>query len=193
MSQVNGSVKIFLIFVFTLIFFVSILEAQNLDLSILKIVNGTPQPIFDIPKIVISSDYFAGLLGFSSILINPSQTLITFGVTLGEVEFFKDLFQRPRPFQTYDWVIKRANASGYSMPSGHSAMAFESAYIWSEYFPQFSPLFFSIATYVAISRVYYGVHYPSDVIIGGIIGYLTAFTISKNLKNYPVIQFSYAF
>ncbi len=189
----NNSVKIFLFIAFCLPLSISIFGSQNLDLSILKMVNRTSQPIFDIPKAVISSDYFAGILGLSSILINPDQTLITFGVTLGEVEILKNLFQRPRPFQTYDWVIKRADVSGYSMPSGHSAMAFESAYIWSEYFPQLSPLFYSIATYVAISRVYYGVHYPSDVIIGGIIGYLTAFTISKNFKNYPVIQFSYAF
>ncbi|BBJ28721.1 phosphatase PAP2 family protein [Athalassotoga saccharophila] len=189
----DGHVKIFLIFAFILIFSVNIFGSQDLDLSILKMVNGTPQPIFDVPKAVISSDYFAGILGLSSIFISPYQTLVTFGITLGEVEILKNIFERPRPFQTYDWVVKRADASGYSMPSGHAAMAFESAYIWSEYFPRFSPLFYALATYVAISRVYYGVHYPSDVIIGGIIGYLTAFTVSKNFKSYPVIQLSYAF
>lgn len=167
---------------------------NNLDISILKIVNGSDEPWFDLMKPIISTDYFAGIVGISPIFIDQEQTLLSFGFTLSEVEIFKILFHRPRPFQTYNWVIKRADAQGYSMPSGHSAMAFEAAYIWSEYFPQFSPIFYSIAAYIAVSRIYYGVHYPSDVLVGAIIGYFNAKMVS-NLFKPKTMSFSvnYAF
>lgn len=185
-------VRVRFVFLFLFLVLSFIVFGKNLDLTLLKVINYTPEPLFDLTRPVISSDYFAGFLGISSLFLNPTQTVITFGVTLGEIEFLKNIFKRARPFETYDWVIKRANASGYSFPSGHAAMAFESAYIWSEYFPQLSPVFYLMAICVAISRVYYGVHYPSDVIFGSFMGYLTAFVISKNLKK-TSFQISYDF
>jgi len=183
----------FFIFSITLISFYAF-ASESMDLTLLKSINGTDEPWFDVMKPVISTDYFAGIVGMSPFFLNQNQTLLSFGLTLGEVEFFKLIFHRPRPFQTYNWVVKRANASGYSMPSGHAAMAFEAAYIWSEYFPQFSFIFYSLATYIAISRVYYGVHYPSDIVVGSILGYLNSKIVSQitNSKTLSV-GFSYNF
>ncbi len=152
--------------------------AANLDARILRFVNTPDQPWYDLSEPVISGDWFAYAIGLSSVLIDPEQGALSAGLTGLEVLGMKTLLKRPRPFKTFSWVKDRVSETGYSMPSGHSAMAFEAAYIWSERFPQFSVLFYSLATYVAVSRVYYGVHYPSDVVVGAAIGYFTARLVS---------------
>jgi len=60
--------------------------------------------------------------------------------------------------------------SGYSFPSSHAVNNFAAALILSFFLPRAKWWFFGFAAIVAFSRVYVGVHYPSDVIGGGIIG-----------------------
>jgi membrane-associated phospholipid phosphatase len=162
--------------------------AKNIDAEILKAINGHDCWLYNRTSDMISTDTFGVVVGFSPILVAPKVSLVSAALTGIEVLLLKNIVRRPRPFKKYKWDIKRAEASGYSMPSGHAAMAFESAYIWSEHFPKLSLLFYSMATYISISRVYYGVHYPSDVLIGAAIGYFTAYVTSKviepsNLKS----------
>lgn len=57
-----------------------------------------------------------------------------------------------------------------SFPSGHSASAFAFATAASMEEPRLRPLLFPLAAAVATSRVYTGVHYPGDVLVGSAIG-----------------------
>ena len=68
-----------------------------------------------------------------------------------------------------------------SFPSGHATTAFSAFVALSLLIPKFSKLFLSIALLIALSRVVLGVHYLSDVIIGGIIGTLWAYYLYNRI------------
>jgi undecaprenyl-diphosphatase len=57
-----------------------------------------------------------------------------------------------------------------SFPSGHACNAFMIAIILAERLRRKRYVFYGLATVVALSRIYVGVHYPSDVIAGSCLG-----------------------
>jgi undecaprenyl-diphosphatase len=60
--------------------------------------------------------------------------------------------------------------SDYSFPSGHACSAFAAAVVLMAFLPRLRWVLLTIATLVAVSRVWLGVHYPSDVIAGAALG-----------------------
>ena len=60
----------------------------------------------------------------------------------------------------------------YSFPSGHTLSSFAVAKVLSMYFIEYKLIFMAIASLIAVSRMYLYVHYPTDVIAGGILGIL---------------------
>jgi len=70
-----------------------------------------------------------------------------------------------------------------SFPSGHATAAFTSAYVFSSQYPRLTIPLYVLATSIAISRIYLGKHYPSDVIAGAAIGTAAGFVVMKN-KNF---------
>lgn len=89
----------------------------------------------------------------------------------------KNVFQRPRPFTEYEFDLIINPPNGYSMPSGHSATSFASAFIVYKADKRFGIIAILIAVMIAISRVYLTVHYPTDVIVGAVIGCLCSYVI----------------
>lgn len=92
----------------------------------------------------------------------------------------KNFFMRVRPDLSFD---------SYSFPSGHATIAFAAAYIFSKQRRYFAWFFYVLAILTAISRIYLGRHYPSDVLAGAatgiFIGFLTydIFLKKLNFKN----------
>lgn len=66
---------------------------------------------------------------------------------------------------------------GKSFPSSHAVNNFAAALTLSHFYREYKWVFFSIAAFIAFSRVYVGVHYPLDIISGAVLGLLISFCI----------------
>ncbi|MBX3022969.1 MAG: phosphatase PAP2 family protein [Bdellovibrionales bacterium] len=96
----------------------------------------------------------------------------------------KKAVDRPRPFNNPEissWVRKVGHAHGPSFPSNHAANCFAGATVLSFYFRRRRYFFYSFAGLIALSRPALGVHYPSDVIAGAILGFTVAKLVEVSL------------
>ena len=96
------------------------------------------------------------------------------------VHVIKRITNRPRPYITLKNITEASIPfEPYSFPSGHTTAAFSLAVTLTLYTPiwELECLFLALASLIGLSRVYLGVHYPSDVLIGGLIGAVCAYVI----------------
>ena len=104
----------------------------------------------------------------------PRATLAALGAVAAAglaVTIFKELFDRARPPVAGIDAVGAIPASA-SFPSGHSATAFAAAVAVGLFYPKLRPPLLALAAVVALSRVYLGVHYASDVVAGSLLGVL---------------------
>ena len=121
-------------------------------------------------------------------LLSGKETIVSIGIRMVMVIVFsqtvvflvKRLVHRPRPFKVLANIInnKPPNCQ-YSFPSGHTCAAFSLAFVLAASFPELSLVFFILASLVGFSRVYLGVHYPTDVLVGVITAYAAFFLDSR--------------
>lgn len=95
------------------------------------------------------------------------------------IHYLKKLINRPRPFLKLSNVNTfKTNLKDYSFPSGHTTAAFSICVSLALSFPGLSLILVLTALVIGFSRIYIGVHYPTDVIVGMLIG--TTFAILNN-------------
>lgn len=86
------------------------------------------------------------------------------------VQLLKRIVSRMRPYNRLENIEPLRREKDHSFPSGHTAAIFSTAVILNTYLPGAAAIFYGLAMLVGYSRVYIGVHYPSDVIAGSIVG-----------------------
>lgn len=98
----------------------------------------------------------------------------------------KPLVARPRPFLINTAVIPTISPpSGFSFPSGHTFSAFASSTVMLLDRPRYTKagvICIISAVIIAFSRLYFYVHYPTDVLVGVIMGAAAAFAVHNIFK-----------
>ncbi|HET6991159.1 MAG TPA: phosphatase PAP2 family protein [Bacteroidia bacterium] len=166
--------------------FANFLSAQNADIHWLRCINQPYNPQLDnamkftsnsVTPIIIGVP--VGILTYDLIchssMDEKRKPLVIFSAlaTTSVIAFgLKYSVNRPRPFVTYPDIIKKGYAGSKSFPSGHTSSAFALATSISLEYPKW---YYIVPSYmwactVGYSRMRLGVHYPSDVFAGAIIG-----------------------
>jgi undecaprenyl-diphosphatase len=96
----------------------------------------------------------------------------------GVAEIIRLFYHRPRPF-VYHSVSKLFSESSYSFPSGHTIFFFALAAAVYFYNPRAGNWLFVLAAVIGVARIAAGVHYPSDILAGAILGIITAYIMVK--------------
>lgn len=119
------------------------------------------------------------------------KLLIALGVAIALADSIsyrgiKTYIERPRPFENptiSTWVRRVGTAHGTSFPSNHAANCFAAAVVLGWYFKRGRIAFYTLAGAVALSRISLGVHYPSDVLAGAILGYIVGLLVTSELAK----------
>jgi undecaprenyl-diphosphatase len=94
---------------------------------------------------------------------------------LAVYKWLKAKTSRPRPCEVYSVISAAAPVlDRFSFPSGHTLHAVSFSLVACAGFPQLAPLVYPFALLVAVSRPVLGLHYPSDVLAGALLGTLVA-------------------
>ena len=164
----------------------------EIDKNLMVFLNKTlSNPIFDILMPIITNQKFLTIIGVILILYlgfysgrRGKITLIVliFAAGISDAvcaQIIKPWVGRIRPSHEFIEYINLLVSKGgkWSFPSNHAANSFAFATVLSYFYDKNKTMIFSIASVIAFSRVYVGVHYPLDIIFGSLLGYTVSWII----------------
>ena len=145
--------------------------------------DGGAHPILDqiLPWLTYLGSHFAVIffIILSWILTRQRNVLgrlaLLYGIQSGVLYGLKYLIHRERPLFFLKMASKLSKGPGEildpSFPSAHTVFAFMMATILAYRFPRYRVFFFIFAGIIGWTRIYLGLHYPTDVIAGALLGY----------------------
>ncbi len=169
-------------------------KSQSIDLKLLSSINARQYPVWDNLMLGTSQSVYGLMpLSFATSMATAyyqhdnkqirnawrsgANLLLAGGITTG----LKYIVNRPRPFVTYpNTITQRDKGVGpYSFPSGHTTFAFAMATNLSLSYKKWyiTVPAYAYASLVGYSRMRLGVHYPSDVLCGALIGIGSGFLV----------------
>ncbi|HXC04978.1 MAG TPA: phosphatase PAP2 family protein [Bacteroidia bacterium] len=178
----------------------SLYQGQNGDINLLRKINVHRNPNLD-PAFrvitwtapVLAPSIPLGTIGVGLYtndkeltrqgVVCASSVVLALGISTG----LKFALKRKRPFAVYDDIQKETKAGPFSFPSGHTTSAFALATAYSLAYPKWyiiAPAY-AWAGAIAWSRMHLGVHFPSDVWAGMLIGAgssLLCYQVQKGIK-----------
>ncbi|MEK7774572.1 MAG: phosphatase PAP2 family protein [Candidatus Zixiibacteriota bacterium] len=165
---------------------------QAIDLTLFRFINDTlANPVTDFIMPIITSDWNLRIIYAVAMILllwrgsKETRWIVGFSIVAMLIAdqlasgFLKELIKRERPCQTLDAVHLLVNCgSGKSMPSSHATNAFAQAAFFCVSFRKHGWWLFLFAALVAISRVFVGVHYPADILVGALLGSMVGVAIA---------------
>jgi undecaprenyl-diphosphatase len=160
---------------------------QQIDESLLRFINvSLANPITDKAMPLITKEeswiIFYVLFWLSLVFTGGKRgaiagilLLLLILITDQTSNFFKAYFQRIRPCNVLTDLHMLVNCTqSFSMPSSHAVNNFAAATFLSHFYPKYRYALFTGAFIVAISRIFVGVHYPFDMLVGAALGIIIA-------------------
>lgn len=167
---------------------------HDLDIGILRSIFEGRNTFFDPTFIFITNSVAAIAFGMPSAFLiygllkkkkrlwyNAVTILVPVAISAVVANILKFIINMPRPYEVYPFIEKLSNGGSPSFPSGHTADAFAFAIALSLVIPKWSVITIALiwASLVGISRMWLGVHFPSDVVAGAIIGMVSSLLFYK--------------
>ncbi|HET9571132.1 MAG TPA: phosphatase PAP2 family protein [Bacteroidales bacterium] len=178
-------------------------QAQNIDVQILRSIHTSePLPADPIFQFISDTHTFvvagAPLAMGATALITHNDELLNQTIELGAASalnlgmtyLLKYSINRKRPYITYPDIMPKSSEGSPSFPSGHTSSSFATATSLSLMYPKWyviAPSFIWAGS-VGYSRIYLGVHYPSDVMAGALLGAGSAWLAHKANQWYQSKQ-----
>lgn len=99
-------------------------------------------------------------------------------------EIIRFFYNRPRPFEVLENINQLLfHSSGGSFPSGHASFFFAVAVSVFFFHRIWGIIFLGMTLYVGIGRIEAGLHWPSDILAGAVVGFVSAWLIQKFLRR----------
>ncbi len=190
-------------FILTFLIFTLSANAQNADVRILRSIYSADtkpaDPIFQF----ITDSHVVVIVGVPltmgvTALITRNEALLNqtieigaaSAINFGMTQLIKYSINRDRPYTTYPDIIPKSSEGSPSFPSGHTSSSFAAATSLSLMYPKWYVIGPSLlwAGSVGYSRMYLGVHYPSDVAAGALLGAGSAWLAHKANQWYQTNQ-----
>ncbi len=188
------------IIIFSLLSLPLSLSSQNLDIRILRSINSPGNlPADKFFQFVSNSNVYIiaavpATMGIAGLITCDDQLIRKACVSIAAIAVngcitaaLKYSIDRERPYVTYTDITKKSGGGSPSFPSGHTSGAFATATSLSLVYTKWYIIVpaFAWAGTVGYSRMRLGVHYPSDVLAGAMVGagcaWLT-YTVNKKLN-----------
>lgn len=176
---------------------------MSIDAEIVIFLNGlvTSSPFLS-GLTVFCATYLPWVMGVAFVFLlyrslHIQHKLFALAVVLGSVTFarlgvgelIRAVIHRPRPYLSHDVVQPLFTVSEWSFPSGHALFMF--AFATAVYFfdKRWGGWMFAGSVVMVLSRIGAGVHYPSDIIVGAVLGAAVAYFVYWLFGRTPIKRY----